>query len=253
MAAMLKRLESLGFRNTVLPSHDLGGPLLPFVPGTGSCNVFALGPGLEPERAYVRPFGSIPPLAPSNRGSDAPQARRAMTEALMLVKGTEGTRWADPRALVEGAEARARLAAGHIGAGERVIDLGAGTMQLRPLLPEGCAYQPIDLIPYAADTLVMDLNRDVPVAEADTVVALELLEYMHSVPALLDALGEIAGRLICSYRCHDGGPVEERRALGFFNDYDAEGFQALLAEAGWDLEASEAGAGTRLFVCRRRG
>lgn len=251
MAGMLTRLESLGFRNMVMPSHDLGGPLLPFVPGKGSCNVFALARGLEPERAYVRPYTSIPPISPSNRGSDDPQERRALTAALMLVKGSEGTRWSDPRALVEGAEPRARLALPYIEPGEQVVDLGAGTMRLRPLLPESCGYRPVDLIPFAVDTLVLDLNREVPTDEADVIVALELLEYIHNVPALLEALGETGGRLICSYRCHDGGPVEARRSQGWFNDYDAEGFEAVLSGAGWELEASEAGADTRLFVCRR--
>ena len=253
MAAMLTRLESLGFRNTVMPSHDLGGPLLPFVPGRGSCNVFALAKELEPERAYVRPFGSIPPMAPSNRGSDDPQARRALTTALMLVKGSDGTRWADPRGLAEGAQERAECAVPHIRPGERVLDLGAGTMRLLPLLPEDCAYRPVDLIPYAADTLVMDLNREVPSGAADVVVALELLEYIHDLPALLHALTEVGGRLVCSYRCHDGGSTDMRREQGCFNDHDAEGLEALLSEAGWDLEASEACAGTRLFVCRRSG
>lgn len=252
MLKMIAHLEALGFSQHVLPSGDLGGPLLPFVPNTGSCNVFCLAPGVEPRTDYLRPYGPVPPLAPSNRGSQDPAERARLTKALMEVKGSDGTRWSDPQELVVGAEARAALVAPHLRPGERVIDLGAGVMLLRKSLPAGCYYLPVDFIPFAANTLVADLNRGpLPEASGDLVVALEVLEYLHDVPAILAWAATAAPRFICSYRCRDGESIEERRAEGWMNDYTETDFAALLEKAGWRIGSRESGADTRLFVCAR--
>ncbi len=252
MIDMVTRLEKLGFRHRMLPSHDLGGPLLPFVPGAGSCNVFSLAPGVEPKRAYIRPPAPIPPMAPSNRGTKDPEERRVLTEALILARGADAWRWGDPSELTEGAEARAALAAPHLRPGERVLDLGAGAMRLRALLPEGCTYTPVDLVPFSPDCAVIDLNRgELPEVEADVVVALEVLEFLHELPALLVQAATTAPRLICSYRCHDAISTRDRRRQGWVNDHGETDFADLLAATGWAIEGRETGAETRLFVCRR--
>ena len=252
MIDMVTHLEKLGFKHRMLPSHDLGGPLLPFVPGAGSCNVFSLAAGVEPKRAYIRPPGPIPPMAPSNRGTKDPEERRVLTEALILVRGSDAWRWGDPSELSEGAEARAALAAPHIAPGQRLLDLGAGAMRLRALLPEGCHYTPVDLVPFSPDCLVMDLNRgELPEVEVDLVLALEFLEFVHDVPQLLQRIAEKAGRLICSYRCHDAISTRDRRRQGWVNDHSEQDFADMLAAAGWAIEERERGAGTTLFVCRR--
>ena len=252
MVDMVTGLEKRGFRHRMLPSHDLGGPLLPFVPGAGSCNVFSLAAEIEPLRAYTRPAGPIPPMAPSNRGTKDPEERRVLTEALILVRGSDAWRWGDPEELSQGAGERAALAAPNLRPGERVLDLGAGAMRLRGLLPEGCHYTPIDLVPFSPDCVAMDLNRAaLPDIQADVAVALEVFEYLHDLPQILERIADRAPRLICSYRCNEGGAARERRRQGWVNDYDEPGFADLLAAAGWAIESRDSGAQTRLFVCRQ--
>ncbi|MGF1610223.1 MAG: FkbM family methyltransferase [Kiloniellales bacterium] len=252
MLALVARLKSLGFTLHVMPSGDLGGPLLPFVPAQGSHNVFCLAPGFQPEAAYLRPPGPVPAPAGSSRGSDDPEERSRLTKALAAVKGSDHVRWSDPAELVEGAAERAALAAPFLRPGEAVLDLGAGAMRLRALLPESASYLPVDLIPFSPDTLCVDLNQgQLPGETADVVVALELLEYMHDVPALLARMREAAPRLICTYRCRGEESSESRRRHGWFNDYGEAELRALLEAAGWRIEHSEAESGLRLFVCAR--
>jgi FkbM family methyltransferase len=72
MAAMIERLGDLGFTLHRFPSHDLGGPLIPFVPGGGACNVICLAAGFEPLASYVRPPGPWAAISPALRSPDDP-------------------------------------------------------------------------------------------------------------------------------------------------------------------------------------
>lgn len=254
LTAMVHALDELGYSHHVLASHDLGGPLLPYVPQGGSCNVFSLAAGLEPRPAYSRPPGPVPPIAPSNRGDGDPEARARLTEALIAVGGSDGTRWSDPDELKAGAEDRAALAGQHVRAGERLLDLGAGLMRLSRAIPQDCSYTPTDLVPFTGNTQVLDLNRgDFPEGAFDVVASLELLEYIHDLPRVLAHCAASADRLLCTYRCRADEPVEARRRAGWVNDLSEAALRALLEAAGWTVESREAGADTTLFVCRKAG
>lgn len=65
--------------------------------------------------------------------------------------------------------------------GSSVVDIGAGSQNLRDFLPPGCRYQPVDVVPPDAHTLFADFNAyTVPVMErsADVVVCSGVLEYV---------------------------------------------------------------------------
>ncbi len=253
MRQMIAYLTSLGFTQHRLPSHDLGGALMPFVASTGSYNVIALAPGFEPRAAYLRPAGPMPPTAPSNRGSDDPEARAVLTEALIAAKGSDATRWSDPQALGEGAEARAKLAGPNLAETASVIDLGAGSMRLKQQLAAGCVYRPVDLIPFAEETEVLDLNQDqFPSGVAEAVVALAIFEYLHDLPSLLARCAGAAPRLICSYPCRvESESPESRRRQGWFNDHTEAQVIELLGAAGWRIVQQENALDLTLFVCDR--
>src|SRR5262245_59334116 len=115
---------------------------------------------------------------------------------------TDMTRWSDAKQLEPAWEARAVVAADHIPAGARVLDIGCGAMALARHLPEGCAYQPADVAARDARTIVVDLNtQDIPraaVADADIVVMLGVWEYLYKPENVFAAFAALGKPILCS-------------------------------------------------------
>ena len=118
-------------------------------------------------------------------------------------------------------------------------------------LKVGSTYTPVDLVRYAQSTVLMDLNEGgFPTGDWDCALALEVLEHIHDVPALLKKIRAAAKRLICTYECLDAaGNIPQRRERGFFNDFDKDAFTALLHSAGWQASVGETHTTICLFVC----
>jgi FkbM family methyltransferase len=263
MAALCRALEDRGFRQYRFPHPSMGGPLVPFAPTPECFNVFALSPAVQRRPVYPKPRPHPEPLSKLTRAPAAPAVRDATTRMLMARRATDAARWADFEAMRPGAEARARLAAAFVPAAARVLDLGAGVMALRRALPAGCRYQPADLVAFAEDTLVVDLNDgQFPGGNYDVAVFLDVLEFLHDPQAALDAAADRAGRLIASYRPCDGpsaggsplGAATEtgRRSLGFFNDYSEADMSSLLSAAGWSVDRRAGSEDFALFIASRR-
>ncbi len=249
---MIEGFQDLGFSLFRFPHPEMGGPLVPFAPTPEGTNVFALAPGFEPRPFYDKPRQGPEPLPVPNRAPADPESRAAATEILKTWRSTDAARWADFDALAEGAAARADLAAAYVTPGHHVLDLGAGTMALRNALPPECRYQPADLLPYAKDTLVVDLNQGAfPAGSWDSIAALELLEYIHDVPALLRRCRQQAARLVLLYNLFEGEAPATRRGKGWFNDFSREELLTLLKDAGWrvSLEESLGSGAVFLYVC----
>jgi len=250
---MADELRDFGFSLHHLPSHELGGALLPFVPAFNVCNVICLSSQIQPYRAYNRPPGPIKRPGTSNRAGSAAGARARLTEALAELGGSEGARWSDPAELIDGADQRARLAAQHIPPGSSVMDLGAGARRLVTALPPGGKYLPVDLVRFAAAGEILDLNQgQFPAHAVDVVAALELLQYIHDVPALLRRCAAAAPNLIVSYPLAAAGDdIAARRAQGWFNDFDEDAMINMLDAAGWKVATRQPAAQSEMFVCHR--
>jgi FkbM family methyltransferase len=249
---LLEALQAHGFSLHRFPSTELGGPLVPYAPTLEIGNVFALAPEFECKEAYLLPYAEQPPFNPVFALPADPGTRAETTRLLAEVRGSDGARWADPEELYPGAEARARAAAGLVAAGSRVLDLGAGAMALAQELPPRCTYVAADLIARSDACQVVDLNQGrFPPGRYDVVAMLELLEYIHDVPALLARARESADRLVCTYRVREGEALEARRERGWFNDYGEDEFARILAEAGWRLARRSAHDFGVMFVCGR--
>jgi FkbM family methyltransferase len=252
MLAMCETLEARGFRQYRFPHPTMGGPLIPFAPTPECYNVFALAPGITRLPVYDKPERRPEPLPPLERSCPDPEVRAATTEMLIARKTTDAARWAEFEAMGEGAAERARLAVPLIEPGSTVLDVGAGAMALREVLPAGCRYVPADLLPFDPATRVVDLNDGgFPEGAHDVVVLLDVVEFVHDTLGVLRAAGEVASHLVVSYRPADGQAPPARRRLGYFNDFGADEIEALLRQAGWRVERAIDGAGVRLFDCRR--
>ena len=250
---LIAELEGYGFTLHQLPSHELGGALMPFVPAQTVCNVICLSGQFRPYRAYNRPPGPIVRPGTSSRAGGSAEDRARHTEALAKVGGSEGVRWADPAELTPGADSRAEHAAKHIPAGSTVMDLGAGAMRLRAALATSCKYLPVDLVRFSQAGEVLDLNQgQFPERAVDFVAALELLQYIHDAPALLKRAAAAAPNLILSYPLASAdGDTEARRREGWFNDFDEDTLTGILNAAGWQVESVESVENSQMYICRR--
>ncbi len=251
MLAMSAALEARGYRQFRFPHPTMGGPLVPFAPTPECCNVFALAPGLNRLPFYDKPGRRPEPVPPLERSSADPDTRAATTEMLIARGATDAARWADFDALREGAPGRAAEAAPWIEPGAGVLDVGAGTMALRDAVAPDCKYVPADLLPFDPATVVIDLNDGgFPDGAHDVVVMLDVMEFVHDTDGVLRRAADAAPRLIVTYRPAGLVSVHDRRASGYFNDFTAQQFEALLDATGWRVEKRSGTASRHTYSCR---
>jgi FkbM family methyltransferase len=227
LSGMLEALRQRGYRLARFPHHHMGGALLDFAPDDTVCNVIAAAPGLRLADAYATAWRGFAPLPPPYY-HEMDLAQRARRDAILREwRATDGARWSDPRNAAPDAPRRARLAAAHVRAGERVLDLGAGAGALREALPPGCNYVGVDLIAHHPGAVLVDLNRAAPPeSRQDHVVASRLIEHLYEPAPLLRWCAAHAARLTC---------IDSRPGTG-------EDLVALLHEGGWRvLQSSRRG------------
>jgi hypothetical protein len=163
--------------------------------------------------------------------------RARQTEELIAQKGTDTARWAQLASLATQWDARAAMAAEWIPAGSRVLDVGAGAMALGGALPEGCTYQPADVVERRPGCFVVDLNRrEFPPGQYDCVTFLGVLEYIHELEWPLQRAFEAAPHMIVTYCAFTGPDVAIRRGMGWVNDLGAADFEAVLSKTGWRID-----------------
>ena len=248
-------LRRLGYRIRWFPHPHLPGALIPWAPGNEVGNLIAIAPELDVKPVYDGPATGYPlPPPPLDDGSarrfdDAAQA--ALTRRLVERGATDGWRWAQIANLDNGAEARAAMIAPYLPRDGSLLDLGAGRMALFGKLPIAVKYDPLDLFRLAKATIVADLNDGgFPNGHWDTIVALDILEFLHDVPGLLSRSRRAADRLILSYRRHSGESLAGRRAAGYFNDFSEDGLRRMLGGAGWKIvEHDRRTPPYTVFVC----
>jgi len=133
------------------------------------------------------------------------------------------------------------------------MDSGAGARRLAAALPPGGKYLPVDLVRFAASGEILYLNqRKFPEHAVDVVAALELLQYIYNVPALLQRYAAVAPNLIMSYPLATADDdIKARRPQGWFNDFDKDAMIDMLDAAGWKIATRQPAALSEMFVYHR--
>lgn len=165
---------------------------------------------------------------------------------------TDRCRWSVEANLLPAWRTRSEIAARLIPPGLSVLDLGAGRMALRDLLPPSNSYVPADLVARSDDCLVVNLNQgELPTGHYDVVVVLGVLEYMRDPMWLLRSTARVASRLVLSYFTYDGGGASDRRANGWLNSLSQSELISGLADAGWQPVVTQTFPnGETLVSCR---
>lgn len=241
LRALAERLQAAGLELWRLPHETAGGPLLPLALDRSLCNVLALPKGFPRRPDYAAPFAPIPPplVLPWQPGAAELVAE---TEARIAARTADVDRWAVPER-GPAAAARAEAAAAALAGAASVLDLGAGAMLLRHRLAPGCRYVPVDLLRFAPDVALMDLERAplAPLGRHDAAALLALLEYLHDPGRLLGELARITPRAALTYPPAAGpAAAGERRRRGIVNDLDIAGLEALCGRAGWRVAGRQA-------------
>jgi methyltransferase family protein len=163
-------------------------------------------------------------------------------KALVAEQATDVDRWSKRESFAPQWALRAGLAAQMIPAYSSVLDIGAGAMDLEKVLPEGCRYQPCDLVSRDERTIVCDLNKgEFPDGvRADTVTMLGVLEYIREPLELLRKIRALNRPLVCSYSITDRRPDLDRGAQGWINGFDFAALQGLMKQAGFVLQHRQA-------------
>lgn len=133
---------------------------------------------------------------------------------------------------------RAQLAAGFIGDGEAVLEVGVGGGAFRDIVTGRCAWFGTDLRPVLPGVQALDLERDpLPRGPWDTVVMLGVLEYIHDTTAVLAKLLAAANKLVMSYCVPCAGDVAPvRRGRGWVNELSQDALMAIVSAAGFRLD-----------------
>jgi coenzyme F420-reducing hydrogenase beta subunit/uncharacterized coiled-coil protein SlyX len=121
------------------------------------------------------------------------------------------------------------LIAGRIGS---VMDLGAGQMFLKTLLPETVAYYPVDYLQRVPETIVCDFNRmEFPEQKADYAVAAGILNFVQNTQWFFEQIAGCTDNLILTYSPTEWVPDRKVRE-DIFHWVNHMSFEELLETAG---------------------
>jgi hypothetical protein len=156
----------------------------------------------------------------------------ALALKAILLRNPDIARWSRLTGKEPGWDERNKIIAARIPPGSSVIDLGAGAQTLREHLPEGCVYQPYDLVKTTPDVVLVDFNRgiypELP-APVDFAICSGVLEYVIDPMALLVRLPGLAREVIVSYAVREPSDSRlSRLKRGWKSHLSREGIEELL-------------------------
>jgi len=120
---------------------------------------------------------------------------------------------------------RIRDMAKHIDKDSIVLDLGAGSQELRKFLPSGCKYLPIDgeVNRDLGFQINFDLNKDptlLRIFQVDCVFCSGILEYIEDLSNLFKIFHRITKKIILSYATIEYYPdIKARREWKWYTDF----------------------------------
>jgi hypothetical protein len=167
---------------------------------------------------------------------------------------TDLARWSLATSFDSGWDGRTILMARHLRAGDKVAEFGAGMQALRKVLPEGCTYQPFDLVARTTDTCVCDLNMAYPDLSGnyDVAVFSGVLEYLRDLPSTFRWLGGCFERVVFSYAVSEMVPSPlTRNRHGWVNNLSRQELIDLANAQGFSCRVVDTWKNHVVFVAEK--
>lgn len=154
------------------------------------------------------------------------------------LKQSDINRWKKDKSLFLSWNERTQLLANQIIPDSKVFEFGAARMALKTMLPSGCIYLHSDIVKRNKNTLVIDLNAELPnISKVDYIVFSGVLEYIFDVKRLLLHLAQFSEHFIFSYALTDAFPeISNRRYNGWVSDLNTSHFLEIANELGWNYK-----------------
>ncbi len=103
---------------------------------------------------------------------------------------------------------------------ESILDVGAGNMNLKNMLPTTCSYQPMDCVKGDESTILVDFNNNIIpnlIEKYDVVICSGIMEYLKTPEIFLSIVKQWGTKIILTY------VVSESRNYSS-KDYDKNGW-----------------------------
>ena len=177
----------------------------------------------------------------SRNGSDNSEPRYSPKDKSRL---PDRKRWGDPKSYNPLWSDRAEMASGLIPDGASILEIGVGAGDFRNCVQERCSYEGADLAPLEDTTLILNLDTDpLPNKKYDYVVLLGVIEYLCEPENAARKVCTAAPNVVCSYCCRlENASVadvaDQRRSMGWVNDFTRDEFVALFAANGFAVQSS---------------
>lgn len=154
-----------------------------------------------------------------------------------FISGTDIKRWSNITNFDTQWDERTRMMAAMVPPGASVLEFGSGREVLGGMLPEGCYYQPSDIVARSERTLVCNLNESFPALDRkwDYIVFSGVLEYIHDLPGLLKQVRANCHQCLLSYAPTDQLQcMTTRMQSGWVNHFTSQEIAQMLREAGFE-------------------
>lgn len=154
------------------------------------------------------------------------------------LKYSDYKRWGNNKSLHDSWNERTIMLAKKIPQNSKIFEFGAGNRILKKHISETCEYNHADMVLRDADTMIIDLNKQLPAIDfVDFVVFIGVLEYVHDIEKVFMKYSHFTNNILLSYACLDEFPKKSfRRAQGWVSDYYKNDFLILSKKLNFDFE-----------------
>lgn len=162
-------------------------------------------------------------------------------------------RWSNPQSLHDDWDERTALIAGMIQPNTSILEFGSGNERLQDFLPQGCKYQPSDIVARSDKTWIIDLNKEFPVLDKkwDYIVFSGVLEYIYDVQQVLNHVRKHCDVCILSYAPTDCLEcMITRMRSGWVNHLSKNSFETIIKNAGFEIQEKRVWNGQDIYSLR---